>query len=315
MLRAAFHRWLAGRLPVADSSRLAQRNLYILPTTAGLAFAATLLLMLVASINYQLNLGYVLTFLLAGAGVVSMHLTHNTLRGLTLHLRPPQPAFAGDAATVEVVLTNPGRERHGIALRWRAEGAEADGGVWTDVPAHGQATVHLSFVPPARGVHPLPMVTVETVFPFGLFRAWHVWRPASTVLAWPRPEQPAPPLPPAAAAGGPLLQGRREAGTELEGVRAYRRGDSLRHVVWKKVAKNGQLVSRETRTPVGRELWLDWLSVAGADGERRLARLAAWVQAAEHAGIAYGLRLPGREIAPGHGELHRRAALDLLATF
>jgi hypothetical protein len=44
--------------------------------------------MLLASINYQLNLGYALTFLLAGAGLVSMHLTHGTLRGLTLHLRP-----------------------------------------------------------------------------------------------------------------------------------------------------------------------------------------------------------------------------------
>jgi hypothetical protein len=34
-----------------------QRNIYILPTTAGLVFAVTLVLMLLASINYQLNLG------------------------------------------------------------------------------------------------------------------------------------------------------------------------------------------------------------------------------------------------------------------
>ena len=54
-------------------------------------------MLLVASINYQLNLGYVLTFLLAGSGVVSMHLTHATLRGLTLHLKPVAPVFAGDA--------------------------------------------------------------------------------------------------------------------------------------------------------------------------------------------------------------------------
>ena len=51
-------------------------------------FALTLVVLLLASINYQLNLGYVLTFLLAGSGVVSMHVTHGTLRGLTLHLRP-----------------------------------------------------------------------------------------------------------------------------------------------------------------------------------------------------------------------------------
>ena len=59
-----------------------------MPTRAGLVFALTLLVLLVASINYQLNLGYVLTFLLAGSGAVSMHMTHGTLRGLTLHLKP-----------------------------------------------------------------------------------------------------------------------------------------------------------------------------------------------------------------------------------
>ena len=51
-----------------------------------------------ASINYQLNLGYLLTFLLAGSGVVGMHVTHGTLRGLTLHLLPPAPVFAGASA-------------------------------------------------------------------------------------------------------------------------------------------------------------------------------------------------------------------------
>ena len=56
-------------------STLTQGNVYILPTRAGWMFALTLLVLLLASINYQLNLGYVLTFLLAGSGVVSMHVT------------------------------------------------------------------------------------------------------------------------------------------------------------------------------------------------------------------------------------------------
>ena len=46
-----------------------------------------LLVMLIGSINYQLNLGYVLTFLLASCAGVSMHMTHATLKGLTLRLR------------------------------------------------------------------------------------------------------------------------------------------------------------------------------------------------------------------------------------
>ena len=116
-IRARFRAWWHARLPRTDTLLLTQRNVYILPTRAGFLFAGTLLLLLVASINYQLNLGYLLTFLLAGSGVVSMHLTHGTLRGLTLHLHPVASVHAGDAALLEVVLTTPGAARWGIGLR------------------------------------------------------------------------------------------------------------------------------------------------------------------------------------------------------
>ncbi len=315
MLKRLFEGWLVKRLHASDSTRLAQHNIYIVPTKAGLAFAVTLLIMLVASINYQLNLGYVLTFLLAGAGGVSMHLTHGTLRGLTLHLKPPQAVFAGELAALEIVLTNPGRERNAIAVQFRRRDTEGPRFAWCDVPAQGQAAVKLAFTPAHRGWHEVPLLKVETVFPFGLFRAWTVWRPASRVLAWPRPEQPLPPLPMAMPATGQAAAALRSAGSELDGVRGYRRGDSMRLVVWKKVAKSGQLVSRETAATGARQLWLEWPAAAGRGHEQRLSRLAAWVQAAEREGVAWGLRLPGHELPPALGEGHRRAALDLLATF
>ena len=313
-LRSAFQRWLAGRLPASDTWLLTQRNIYIVPTKAGFAFALTLLLMLVASINYQLNLGYVLTFLLAGAGAVSMHLTHGTLRALTLHLRPVPPVFAGEPALLEVVISNPGGQRHALALHFQDQPAGVPGVSWCDVPALGQESVHLSLVPPRRGWHAVPLLVVTTVFPFGLFRAWTVWRPASRLLAWPQLETPAPTLPPASPLPGDQASARSAGGTEFDGVRLYRRGDSMRQVVWKKVARTGQLVSRETSASAAQELWLDWSTAPAVDAERRLSRLAAWVQSAEQGGLRYGLRLPGREIAPSQGELHRRAALDALAT-
>ncbi len=310
--RAWFRRWLHGRLPHTDSWTLGQRNIYILPTRAGFTFGLTLIVMLLASINYQLNLGYALTFLLAGAGVVSMHMTHGNLRGLTLHLRPSAPVFAGDAALLEVVIHNPGRQRHGLALHFE-ETPLARLFEGTDAPAGGQASAHLSMVPPHRGWHPLPTLVVETVFPFGFFRAWTVWRPAARVLAWPRPEQPAPPLPAAPSSPGDERPTRAGHGSELDGVRPWRRGDTMRQVVWKKVARSGELVSRETTGNAQRELWLSWADTGGADVEQRLSRLAAWVLLAEREGIDCGLQLPGAELPPGQGDAHRRAALDLLA--
>ena len=305
--------WFESRLPSSDTWVLTQRNIYIVPTGAGLGFALTLVLMLLASINYQLNLGYVLTFLLAGSALVSMHLTHRNLRGLSLHLRPPQPGFAGEPALLEVSIDNPGGARHGLALRFlHPEEGSADT-AWCDAPALGEHRAQLSTIPPWRGWHALPALHLETRFPFGLFRAWTVWRPASRLLAWPRPEQPAAPLPHAQAAAGEQARPVPGAGGELDGVRAWRRGDSMRQVAWKKVARSGEMVSRETASTAGRELWLDWAAALAPDTEARLSRLTAWLLAAERLGLAPGLRLPGFELPPDEGEAHRRRALDALA--
>ena len=314
-VRARFQAWAQARQPRNDTLLLTQRNVYILPTRAGWMFALTLVVLLLASINYQLNLGYVLTFLLAGSGVVSMHLTHATLRGLTLHLKPVAAGFAGDPVALDIVLTSPGAARYGIGLK--IAGTAESTLSWIDVPALGQAHARVSFVPARRGWLDAPTLSAETRFPLGLFRTWTVWRPASRLLVYPRPEQPAAPLPPARAVPGGPTQARASDGGEVEGVRAYRRGDSLKLIAWKKAAQalasGGELVSRDTSASAHRELWLDWQACAPLPAEERLSRLTAWTLLAHRAGADYGLRLPGAEIAPADGEAHRRLCLEALA--
>ena len=313
-LRQRLKDWFESRLPRSDTTTLTQRNIYILPTRAGLAFAAVLVVMLLASINYQLSLGYVLTFLLAGAGFVSMHMTHNTLRGMTLHLRPPPSGFAGQAMPLEIVLASPKRTQHGVGLAFEHEAARGPS-VYVDVPAGGQAVAHLAFVPPHRGRHTLPTLRVQTRYPLGLFQAWSVWKPAARALAWPQPEVPAAPWPAVPASPGEAAQPQRSDSGDFDGVRAYRRGDALKRIVWKKAAKGGDLVSRDHVSALQQELWFDWQHAQLSGTEPRLSRMAAWVVAADGAGLSHGLRLPGVEIAPGSGLAHRRASLDALATW
>jgi len=315
-LRRRLDRWFEQRLTASDTLALHQRNIYILPTGAGLAFAAMLVVLLVASINDQLSLGYLLTFLLAGSGLTSMHATHNTLRGLTLHLRPVHPTFVGQAAVLELRITNPGTARYGIGLR--LAGPEHAGDItWLDADALAQTPAHLSFVPLQRGLQRIPNLRAETRFPLGLFRAWAIWRPATQVLVYPNPEPDAPPLPAASALMGAPGPSRVSRGGEFDGVRAYQRGDPLKLVVWKKAAQalqvGGELVSRDTSAQVTHQLWLDYARCAGHDSEQRLSRLTAWLLRAQELGLDWGLRLPGVELAPNQGELHQRACLRALA--
>jgi uncharacterized protein (DUF58 family) len=322
-VQGRFQAWFQARLRFTDQVTLTQRNVYILPTRAGLMFGLTLAVLLLASINYQLSLGYLLTFLLAGSGLAGIHVTHANLRGLTLRLKHAHNGAVGDACRVELVLSHSHkRARVGLGVAfWQAAGspqAEPDW-VWADVPSHGECPVDLSFQPQQRGRVRVPTLTVETRYPLGLFRVWTIWRPAFEVLVWPKPEHPAPPLPAAEAAGLAAHQAVHSRTGEYDGVRAYRRGDPMKLVVWRKAAKAGdaematELVSRDNQSLQRQDLWLDEADCPQAQREARLSRLAAWVDKAARADVAWGLRLPGLTLPPASGEAQRLACLEALA--
>ena len=312
IIRRRLRRWWQARLRPSDSVTLTQRNVYILPTRPGFMLAATLLLLLVASINYQLNLGYLLTFLLAGSAVVSMHVCHGTLRGLSISTQPPQAQFAGAPVTIEVRLSNPDRSvRHGIGLSVMGSGHWS----WIDVPGLGSNLAQVGWKPKRRGLHPIPVLTAETRFPLGAFRVWTVWQPASSVLVYPAPELLPPPFPPGEPKAGSAASAALQNSGEFDGVRAYRRGDPMKLVVWKKFAKADELVSRDTNQSQRYETWFDLTQtgVGPINTEHRLSRLCAWVLRAEEQAMDYGLRLPAQEIRPSCGPLHRNRCLEALA--
>ena len=329
---ATVQNWFESRLPLSDSVTLTQRTVYILPTRAGLMLGLTLLVLLIASINYQLNLGYLLTFLLAGCALVGMHVCHATLRGLAMNLVAPNAHQALATAIIDVKFTNERRSpRHGIGLRvlnpLDANGKKSSerNWAWTDVPAQGSSVVQVAFTPTRRGLHRLPTLCAETRFPLGTFRVWAVWRPAAQMLVYPAPEAMPPPLPagePRAAGASAALRAQNTG--EFDGIRAYRRGDPMKRVIWKKAvnamsasqqttSRDSGLLVRDTQPAQRHELWLDFMQAGTFDTEKKLSRLCAWVLRADTLGLDYGLRLPALQIQPASGEAHRRQCLEALA--
>ncbi|MCV2369154.1 DUF58 domain-containing protein [Roseateles oligotrophus] len=316
-LKQSWQRWWSARHPLSDSHLMGQRNIYILPSRPGLAFCATLALLLLASINDQLSLGYLLTFLLTGAGLASMHNTHANLRGLSLDLKPPAAVFAGDDVQLELRLHNDGAARFGIGVH--VQGAARSEIAWTDVPALGHALLTVRFPSGACGRRTLPALQIVTRFPLGLFRSWSVWRPAAQVWIYPKAEQPTPPFPAqqAQAQGSGNSSKQLQRGQDFEGVRGYRRGDSMRQVLWKKAALSleqgsSQLWVRDTHAPVAQTLWLDWRDAAPLAEPARASRLCAWLLAAERLQAPYGLRLPSGEWPPDLGDAHAQQCLEHL---
>lgn len=309
-VRRALDRWLF-RLGAPEPApiRLHQRRIYVLPTRAGLALAIALLVMLIASINYNLSLGFGLTFLIAGVAVASIVHAFRNLLGLTIRPGRCAPVFCGSDAQFSFVIANHRAARR-PALRLRAHDAIHG----FDLGAAESATVALACATSRRGALRVGRTMLETTWPLGLIRGWSVFVPDLACLVYPQPEAEAPPPP---AAGFGTSGGRtptRDGDDDFAGLRAHRDSDSPRHIAWKALARGGPMLTKQYAGHGGSDLLLDWTALPTAlDDEARLSRLAAWVLAAEHAGHRYALRLPDVNVALGRGDAHLHQCLRALA--
>ncbi|WP_177217575.1 DUF58 domain-containing protein [Ectothiorhodospira mobilis] len=303
--------WITRRQPAGVRQvTLDRRCIYILPTRYGYTFAGVLVVMLLGAINYSNSLAFLLTFLLAALGSNAMWHTHRNLLGLRITRLPAEPVFAGETARLAYSVANPGRvPRRGLTL-------EAPGHPGRDlaVPAHGDTRVTLTIPARRRGILRPGRLRLHTRYPLGLFRAWSWLHLEGDVLVYPRP------LPVEDAAGGGApdkdeARTSRQPGGEFTGLRGYTPGDSPRRVDWKALARTGNLYVKEFHEPRGGRLWLDWDDLLAGDVETRLSMLCHQVLRAHGADLEFGLRLPGIEVAPARGEVHRRRCLEHLARF
>lgn len=305
-----FSRWLDRRIPRQRQLTLNQRRIFIFPTRQGFYFIIVLLLLLLAAINYQNNLIYVLVFFLASIANTAILFTYLNMSGLQLRAGKASSVFAGDYAEFEVFISRSGkRHYHRIRLGWPDNPAQL-----TDLLANDQQRLQLHYQTQKRGPLRPGRLLLESHYPLGLLRCWSWVDLDFQSLVWPRPQSLAE-LPVSRSHGN---DGREKPLAGMEdffGFRPYQQGDPLRHVNWRSVARGLPLQSKIYAAREQQKSWVDWDELPGVGTEERLSLLCDWALQLERRDIAWGLRLPGVEMAPDHGERHREQALNAMALY
>ena len=302
-------KWIARRSPPAQRVTLTQKRIFILPSKVGLAYLLTLLVMMLAAINFQNNLTFALTFFLFSVMIVCILHTYSNLSGLTIELARAHPTFVGEQAEIDLQLSG-GDKQHYRTIRLGFPGA-VDATVSV---APGERTAVKLFVPATRrGWLQPPWLCVETFYPLGLLRAWSWVDLDAAVLVYPRPV--AGPRPDSVGSGQPDGEQQWRRGSEdFHSFRDYRAGDNLRHVLWRAWARGQPLQSKQFAELHAQSHWLQWEAAAG-EREQRLSLLCHWVLELERRGEPYALELPGTTLPLGLGETQRDRALRALALF
>ncbi|MBI4938908.1 MAG: DUF58 domain-containing protein [Nitrosomonadales bacterium] len=308
-LKQQFRIWLFRPKIESGTVMLTQRRIFILPTWQGAGFALVLLLMLLGDINYNLSLGYALTFLLGTLAMMTMLHAFRNMAQLEIRAGRADAVFAGEDAQVAFHFYNrSGLPRYRLTLR-------DDGGhrITFDVPAWQSVEVTLPLPALRRGWMSSGRLTLFTEFPLGLFHAWSYLQFDTRCLVYPRPAAPLP-LPANLAQSGAGNSGA--AGDEdFSGLRGYVAGDALQRIAWKALAREQGLLVKQFSAQQGRELILDWALLPEQGAERKLEILARWVLDADAQKMHYGLRLPEAELPPQLGPAHRAECLRALALF
>jgi uncharacterized protein (DUF58 family) len=325
-LAARFRQWtLRTHAEPAGDVTLERRRVFILPTRAGLLFGMVTLSIWFTSLNFGLQLGFLLAFLAASVALVAMYETHRNLVYLGVRELRCASVHAGEVADFDFVLDNAGNKpRYAIHLAYilprrrrlgsgRAIENESPG-AWADVAASSTVRVSIGLPTRRRGARDCPRVRISTRFPFGLWEAWAYASPRLRAIVYPAPEENAPPLPPGDAGERSSRHGATPGTDDFGGVRPYRPGDPLRAVAWRLAARSDDLCVKIFESTDGEQTQLDMGRLpATLTLEEKLSRLTRWVLVADGAAVRYGLVLPHLRIEPGTGPDHRQRCLEALA--
>lgn len=303
-------RFFVGEGPQQPPYYLSHRRVYILPTKQGLGFGLLLFIMLLGSINYENSLGYFLTFLLASLSIVAIFHTYNNLLHLSIGPAICKPVFANNMASFKVKIDNLQYQARFSIIAFTSYNSI----VLSDLNEKSLNTLQIKHKFNRRGLINLPRFTLETRFPFGLFRAWTIVELDQKQLVYPKPSSDKN-LPDKSAGISDGMKQNNKGTDDFKGLRTYIEGDPLQHIHWKTFARHHTLQTKEFSSPTTNEMWLNWSETTVKGTEQKLSQLTRWVLLAESENISFGLRLPNITIQPNTGKQHLDSCLKQLALY
>ncbi|PCI73424.1 MAG: hypothetical protein COB38_00750 [Gammaproteobacteria bacterium] len=304
-------------MQIADRIVLEQRSTYILPTKAGFLLMLIILLMMIASTNYQNNLAFLLTFLICSIGIVSIVFTFKNLQGLAFEFAKNQSVFAGEELNFNFhVSSQSGLPHLGIAV-----GFDKKSLFYLDLPSSdGKPYTKKIFILPIkavkRGWFLVPKIVTTSCFPFGLLKVWSWFKFKSAILIYPQPIEPDENvLNPIANDKGDSNNQSNNVDSEYDGIRAYKVGDPISRVDWKATAKEQGMYIKSFTSMSVNESAFNWDDFSNVEKELRLSYLCYLVLIANSQKQAFSLSLPGQFINKDSGEHHLKKCLSTLALF
>lgn len=289
----------------SNSFRISNKNIYILPSKAGWLFIASLLAILSGAINYNNSMAYLLCFFLSSLCFVAMIMTHKNLKNIIIYARPSASTFPGKQFEYHFSVRSADQKAH-FSIQIDKENVSVD--------QNNEAEFTVTEKALNRGRQNPSRFKIYSEFPLGLFHAWSQVLINNSVIVYPAP------LHYQAlhfSSTGQTQQKQHDHGDdEFSGIREFIKGDNLRSLAWKTIARTHRLYTKEFHSEASEILIFDFDKIPDTFSiEEKLSILCNLIIKASEQQLQYGLKLPGKIITPEHSNSHLHECLTALALF
>jgi uncharacterized protein (DUF58 family) len=221
-------------------------------TRIGVGFVIFTIFIGFAAINTGNNALYIALSFMLGALILSGIASKGGLKHLRVEFESVDEAWAGRAAHGRLRIAN--RSHIWNVRDLLVASSELAQPVFVPlIERRSDAVVEATFLFHRRGIVQLNTIDLYTRYPFGFFLKKRRVKMRGEVIVYPRllddevaRERFRP------VEGEQYASTRRGAGTDVHSFREYVRGDSLRHVAWKKSASLGRWIIKQTEAEAGR---------------------------------------------------------------
>lgn len=311
-----FVSWLNHRMPSKAKQELAQRNIFILPTSFGVAFILFIILLFILGTNYQNNVIIIMCYLFSSLFITTMFYSFFNMAGLSISANGSFSGFVEDTVFIPVDVSAQ-QLKQSFSFNFDNQ---------TKVTAfeiNERKTIKLPVKFTRRGKHCLGRLVISSEFPFGLFKCWTKLQFTIDVMTYPKP------LKCTFSSVNPNeesfetlqenSQGQMTKGEDFYELKQYQQGEPLSHVAWKQVAKGDVWQTKQYTQPQSHSIVLSLNDMPSHSIENKLSNLCYVVLQYHQAGVEFSLQLQDNTsntlIEENSGDKHLKQCLAAIATF
>lgn len=309
---ARIDRWLNKRIPASNAYQLDVNNTFILPTRFGWAIVGLMTCLFILGTNYQNNVILMFCYFVFALLLLSMFHSYVSFVQFHIQFRPIDNFFAYQPVQVIVELTHkPNRSKlHSLSTiaiynKQKQLYHYLDDGI-------NAVTVSIF----NRGLHSLGRLSVESIFPFGLFRCWSHLSVPGQFYVFPAPKACSLLLRQQQSDGKSGNQSGVTVTTEdLQGIRDYRDSDPIHHVSWKHFAKGQGLMSKDFSERSAISGWLHVNDYIKENIEEALSEVTFQILDLTNQEANFGFSIGKQQIMPNTGVKHQQKCLEALSLY